>query len=154
MKWEKTIASECRYGDIAGKIWGDWEILWEDSESGYQGHVSFLAKKGRKYCFYEWWYGSCSGCDGWEAAGLSNDEINKEMRDTALWMKSEKELLNWLQMLEGVAPISNYSMEKGGALVCGIDILSGGLRGRINAIREHFGMEKIDESEPKDEAQA
>lgn len=36
MKWEETIASQCRYGDIATRIWKDWNILWEDSTCDYQ----------------------------------------------------------------------------------------------------------------------
>ena len=143
MKWGETIASKCRYGEIAGKIWGEWEILWEDSEDDYQGHASFIAKKGRRYCFYEWWYGSCSGCDGWEADGASDESIEREMRNTALWLNSKKELLRWLDMLEG-NPISNDSMERGGASAFGIDFLSGGIRERINAIRNIFGMPPLE----------
>jgi hypothetical protein len=148
MTWDKTIASTCRYGEVAGHIWGDWEVIWEDSTSDYQGHASFIAKKGKRYCFYEWWYGSCSGCDGWEADGKSDDDIEHEMRDMALWMPSEAALRKWLMMLEGKSPLSNYSMERGGGLSSGIDILSGGLLDRINAIRAHFGMEPYKPKEP------
>jgi hypothetical protein len=140
MRWDETTASKCRYGERAGKIWGDWEIIWEDSEADYQGHASFIAQKGRRYCFYEWHYGSCSGCDGWEADESTDEAIEKEMRDTALWLDSKKQLKEWLQMMEGNAPISNYSMERGGGLAAGIDILGGRLLDRINAIRAHFGM--------------
>jgi hypothetical protein len=142
MEWNNTIAATCRYGDIAGKIWGDWEILWEDSESYYQGHASFVAKKGNKYCFYEWWYGSCSGCDSWESAGLSDEAIEKEMMDTALWMNGKKQILKWLDMLTG-NPISNH----GDGGICGkLDILSGGIRDRINAIRAYFDMPPLKEA--------
>lgn len=54
MKWNKTRASQCRYGRVAKKIWGDWEIVWEDSEANYQGHATILAKKKNRYSFYEW----------------------------------------------------------------------------------------------------
>jgi hypothetical protein len=89
MEWHETIASKCRYGDIAKKIWEDWNILWEDSEDDYQGHATILAEGGGKYSFYEWWYGSCSGCDTWEAANMSDEDVEKEMRDTAIWFDSE-----------------------------------------------------------------
>lgn len=138
MKWSETIASTCRYGEIAEKIWGDWDIIWEDSESDYQGHASFVANKGRRYCFYEWWYGSCSGCDTWEAEGKSDEGIVAEMKDTALWMSSKKELMKWLNMLTG-NPISNH---QDGGIAGNLDILSGGIRDRINAIREHFAIER------------
>src|ERR1700739_419908 len=62
--WSETIASQCRYGDVAESIWGDWDIIWEDSEADYQGHASILARKNNRYSFYEWYYGSCSGCGG------------------------------------------------------------------------------------------
>jgi hypothetical protein len=137
MKFQDTVAYRCRYGDNAEKIWGEWNILWEDSEADYQGHASILAEREGRYCFYEWWYGSCSGCDTWESAGLSDFDIEDEMRKTAMWFDSQEELKTWLEMLEGRTPISNYGT---GGLVGGIDILSGGLLGRVNAIRQTLGM--------------
>jgi len=137
MAWKDTIASKCRYGGIAGQVWGDWNILWEDSEANYQGHASFLAEKNGKYCFYEWWYGSCSGCDTWESKDYGDGAVQNEMRKTALWLDDEQQLMKWLNMLEGRAPVSNHS---DGGIVGNLDILSGGLLGRINAIRSVFGM--------------
>lgn len=136
MKWDETIASKCRYGEVAKTIWNDWNILWEDAEDDWQGHASFLAEKDGAYCFYEWWYGSCSGCDTWESAGLKGEDIAAEMRNTAMWFKDKDQLMRWLEMLEG-NPISNHT---DGGLVGNLDILSGGVLGRINAIRAHFGM--------------
>lgn len=136
--WSETIANTCRYGDIAADIWGDWDIIWEDSEADYQGHASILARKGNRYSFYEWWYGSCSGCDGWEADCKSGTAIEAEMRDTAIWFESKAELKKWLTMLTG-NPRSNTSMERG-SMAFGIDWLSGGLRGRIDAIRAELKM--------------
>lgn len=142
MKWNETVASTCRYGDVAERIWKDWDVLWEDSEADYQGHASILAKRGNRYSFYEWWYGSCSGCDGWEADGKDDDAVEKEMRGTAMWFKNKKELKTWLEMLTG-NPRSNDSMDRGGAIAFGVDFLSGGLRDRINAIRKEFNMEPL-----------
>lgn len=144
MKWNQTVADSCRYGEVARRIWGDWEILWENSESDYQGHASFLAQRGKRYCFYEWWYGSCSGCDGWEAAGKDDDAVEREMRETALWLDSEAALRKWLDSLEG-NPASNASMKRGGGMAFGIDFMTGGLLNRINAIRSHLGMPKFGE---------
>ncbi len=107
MKWKETIAYECRYGDIAETIWREWDILQEDSKAGYQGHASFLAEKDDKYCFYEWWYGSCIGCDTWESSGMTDEAIAGEMKETALWLDSKDALKKWLDMLEG-NPISNH----------------------------------------------
>lgn len=99
MKWDKTTASKCRYGDVAGTIWGDWDILWEESESGYQGSARFFARNGDEVCYYEWDYGSCSGCDGWEAAGATDEKIADEMRRDAMWFKGVKDLESWAAML-------------------------------------------------------
>ncbi len=146
MKWLETTADKCRYGEIARVIFGDWEILWEDSEANYQGHASILAKKDNQYAFYEWWYGSCSGCDGWEADDATDAQIEKEMRDTTIWFESKQELKNWLDRLDG-NPRSNTNMDRGGALAFGLDFLSGGLLGRINAIRKELDMPPLPEKE-------
>lgn len=136
MKYEETEASRCRYGYIAEKIWGDWDILWEDSEADYQGHASILANKNGKYAFYEWWYGSCSGCDTWESSEMTDEQIESEMKDTAMWLENEFELKKWLNMLEG-NPISHH---RDGGIVGNLDMITGGILGRINAIRAIFGM--------------
>lgn len=100
MKWSETTASECRYGGVAERIWGEWNILWEDSEADYQGHACFLAEKAGAYCFYEWNYGSCSGCDAWEGDDLSDDAIEVEMRKTAMWFNNRVHLESWLTLIE------------------------------------------------------
>ena len=85
MKWTETTASDCRYGDVAEEIWGDWDILWEKSENNYQGSVAFVARKGGRYCCFEYDYGSCTGCDYWEDKGSTYSEIEQDMRDSAEW---------------------------------------------------------------------
>lgn len=98
MRFSETVASQCRYGSNAQGIWGGWDILWEDSEADYQGHAAILATFKGKYCFYEWTYGSCSGCDTWEDQGLTGDQI--EMRDTAMWIGDRDQLRIWGAMLD------------------------------------------------------
>ena len=100
MKWSETTASKCRYGDVAERIWGDWNILWENSEDDYQGYAQILAEKDGIYCFYEWSYGSCSGYDTWESEDLNAEQIITEMRETALWLSNKEKLKAWLGMLE------------------------------------------------------
>lgn len=81
MLWHETIASRCRYGDIAGRIFGDAEIVCERSEDDYQGCAKVLARlRNGDFILYEWTYGSCSGCDDWDARDLSADAIEVEMR--------------------------------------------------------------------------
>lgn len=143
MKWSETVASKCRYGDVAENLFGTHEILWEDSEDGYQGNASVLTKHGDTYCFYEWDYGSCSSCDGWESDNLSDRQVQDEMEKSTRRFNSKNELKEWLDELSGPVP-SNYSMERGGGLAAGLDILSGGLRDRINAIRKELEMSPIE----------
>lgn len=80
--WNETIASECRYGDCAEEIFEHCWIIWEDSYADYQGNASVLAyhPRNEEFYFYAWSYGSCSGCDTWEAQGLSDEQIVAEMR--------------------------------------------------------------------------
>ena len=58
MQWCETIASQCRYGEIAELVWEDWDILWEDSIYHYQGHVSFIAHKEGRYAYFKYSDGS------------------------------------------------------------------------------------------------
>lgn len=99
MKWNETIANECRYGEIAARIWGDSEILWEQSYSDYQGEAAILAlMPDGQLCFYEWTYGSCSGCDDWDARCLLDTEIEQEMRNSAVYFGTFDELLDFFKL--------------------------------------------------------
>lgn len=101
MRWNDTEASRCRYGDVAQNIWGDCEILWEDSDVSYSGYAHILAKhEDGRYSFYEWTYGSCASCDSWENAGFSIGDIEKEMRHSSIWFESREELSDWLKLLK------------------------------------------------------
>jgi hypothetical protein len=104
MRFSDTIASQCRYGEIAESLWNSWDVIWEDSEADYQGHAAFLLKKGSDYTFYEWFYGSCSGCDEWERENLSAEEIATEMMQYAMTLHGREELATWLMMLEQTHP--------------------------------------------------
>ena len=79
MKFENTVARECRYGDILGCLIGCAEVIWEKSVSGYQGDVSILWKVDGEFYFYGYSYGSCSSCDEWEHRKLTDTEILSEM---------------------------------------------------------------------------
>lgn len=94
MKWDETIASRCRYGEQAGAIFGEADIIWEDSEDDYSGSADVLAllPDGR-FCHYEWSYGSCSSCDDWEADGLTDEEVVDVMRRDAVYFGHVAELV-------------------------------------------------------------
>jgi len=104
-----SVAATCRYGDIATSIWHSWTLLWEDSEADYQGHARFLVARksdftATRYCYYSWTYGSCSGCDDWEARELDFWQIANEMEEDALWFDSKEDVLRWVVMLERPEP--------------------------------------------------
>ena len=89
MRYDETIASKCRYGDVAQRIFGEDEIIWEDSEEGYTGSASLLVKRqDGSFAHYEWSYGSCSGCDDWEMRELTDDQIEAEMRAQTAWLSN------------------------------------------------------------------
>jgi hypothetical protein len=100
MNWNETTTSNCRYADVAETIWEDWNIIWEEAYDGYQGGTEFLAEKDGQYSYYEWSYGSCSGCDDWEARELSNDDIKEEMLKEAMWFSDYQMLMNWINNLK------------------------------------------------------
>ena len=101
MKYSETIASKCRYGDVAERIFGEALILWEHSEDDYSGNANLFAKMpDGQFCHYEWTYGSCSGCDEWEERKLSDDAVEAEMRKSAAWLKDLETARRYLR-LEG-----------------------------------------------------
>ena len=85
-KFNESVAANCRYGDLAESIWGDWDLVWERSCDDYQGSANFLIHKNGKFVAYQWDYGSCSGCDTWEAAEMSVEQVVHEMKRDAITM--------------------------------------------------------------------
>lgn len=97
--WEKTTARTCRYGSIAGNIFKDAEIIWENSESDWQGSANVLAAMpDGSFIHYAWTYGSCSGCDEWESRELTGEEIEQEMRRAMAILKDKETLLSYLKI--------------------------------------------------------
>lgn len=110
--WNETIASRCRYGDVAGQIFGDAEIIWEESEDDYQGSANILAHMpDGRFAHYSWTYGSCSGCDEWEASGLTNEQVKEEMLRGTAFLPDLDHLIRYLKLegeyAEAVQPTSN-----------------------------------------------
>jgi hypothetical protein len=99
MRWEATVASSCRYGDVAGRIFRDAEIIWENSESDYQGFANVLAHMpDGTFAHYEWTYGSCSGCDEWEARDLTDEQVEAEMRSALAVLPDKEALMKYLHL--------------------------------------------------------
>jgi hypothetical protein len=101
MRWNDTIASTCRYGDTVGQVFGDAEIIWEDSVADYQGHANIVALlEDGTVLHYEWSYGSCSGCDSWESSGASDQDIMEEVERTMSKMDIDKAISYFHHMPE------------------------------------------------------
>lgn len=76
-----------RYGECAEAIWGTWECIAIEGEADYQGGVEFIVHDPEDmdhFVKYGWTYGSCSGCDTWEAEGADDAKIEAEMRAEAV----------------------------------------------------------------------
>lgn len=100
MNWSNTIAASCRYGDCAATVYGAMEVLVEVSERGYQGGASVLLWDGDKVHYIEWSYGSCSGCDAWEQAGLTDEQVAAEIQGSSIVMSFD-EAVAWAKLLPG-----------------------------------------------------
>lgn len=91
----------CRYSEFLIKALSDettTEILYLDYTDDYQGHVNIIAKTfDGRIIKYSYNYGSCSGCDTWEAEDLSDQQIIDEMKREMTKFSSEEVYLNWVK---------------------------------------------------------
>ena len=102
INWEKSETARCRWGDEAMDAFNAPKILWEDSHADYQGHAKFFGWTGAAVVFYEWTYGSCSGCDPWEDqfSGLEGSaRLAATMRGGAVWFDTLEPLLVFAEPL-------------------------------------------------------
>lgn len=108
----ESVAATVRYGDNAvAAFGGEAEVIWESGDpADYQGSANILLRtEDGRFVHYEWSYGSCSGCDTWEANGSSDDAIESEMRNTAAWFDDRETLGRYLRREDPAAayPASN-----------------------------------------------
>lgn len=87
MKYADSEAARCRYGYILLEDYGNWEIIWEKSEHDYSGSASgaALSPDGMQVLIFEWSYGSCSGCDTWEAQDTPESIIIQQMANVCTY---------------------------------------------------------------------
>jgi hypothetical protein len=97
---DETTYINCRYGSNAATVLKNYTVIYDVSESDYQGSVEVLAQKGSKYKYIQYSYGSCSGCDDWEARDLNDSEIEREMKRLSMNFSSLDNLKKWGKMLE------------------------------------------------------
>jgi len=88
-----------RYSEILENVLdrlGAEKILKEEYEDDYQGYidVDVLLKDGRVFS-YEYSYGSCSGCDSWEAMDYSIEQIEAEMLTEATFFDNIDQYNKW-----------------------------------------------------------
>ena len=101
----KEILENCRYCEELGEALrekGAVKLLFLDYVSDYQGSVdiSALLSDGRVFS-YEYSYGSCSGCDGWEASESTHEDIVKEMIDNGTYFDSIESWNSWMASRKG-----------------------------------------------------
>jgi hypothetical protein len=86
------------YEDLVASMEFDALIAWHDQRD-YQGDTWVLARRGGRFAFLNFSWGSCSGCDALEAAGGSIKELT-ELRNRLYgqirWFETEAELWNWV----------------------------------------------------------
>lgn len=98
----KADFPSCRYGEILQSLLEDLDasiILREVSHCDYQGDVDvdILLSDGRVFSYY-YSYGSCSGCDTWEAEGLTDEQVKEEMKTKATYFSNFNEYQQWNKM--------------------------------------------------------
>lgn len=98
-KFESSTAFECRWSELFQRLIGGWIVVWEDSCADYQGWAKVLAydQVSGRFCYVEWTYGSCSGCDPWE--GLAESEVMEEIMRDAMFFNDARVMWNWIGML-------------------------------------------------------
>ncbi len=100
VNWDETVASQCRWSEYAKELINDWDILWENSEAGWQGGAQILAFKNGQLRYLDWSYGSCSGCDVYE--NMKADDVRKEFKNNVMMHFNNVDIFcNWLKMLKG-----------------------------------------------------
>lgn len=93
----KTEARYCEQLESLLNKLGAIKILKEDGEADYSGQVSVdaLLSDGRVFS-YEYYYGSCSGCDEWEDLELIDEKIEETMAKEATFFANEEEYKTYL----------------------------------------------------------
>jgi len=92
------LNQDCRWEGLVEKVLGPFdEIIYYVGKPDYQGSANFMAIKNGLAIVYGWSWGSCSGCDGWEAALGENyvyhdDPPEERARKEALTKKASDEI--------------------------------------------------------------
>lgn len=93
-------AFDCRYGEEAQTLMQSEgaTVVGQCGAPDYQGDAKVLGRKpDGSYILLEWSWGSCSGCDEWEARDLTSDQIVETMRGTLARFPSAEHLNAYCQ---------------------------------------------------------
>lgn len=98
----KILKTNSRYSDVLESLLKKLkakQVLREHSIDDWQGEVDVdvLLEDGRVFSYY-YSYGSCSGCDGWEAEGLDDGQIEAEMAKDATYFDNIEQYNQYLNM--------------------------------------------------------
>lgn len=137
MRLSESVAATARYGGDAEAVFGaDAEVIWEASSADYQGSCNVLLRlPDGRFAHYEWTYGSCSGCDEWEASGADVQEI---MRDTAVYFDDTATLRRYLRLEDEEARYPTANTNTNGSIPGMIRYLSGGIAREFDAMGAAF----------------
>jgi hypothetical protein len=140
MEYRDSIAARCRYGEHAGAVFGqDAEVIFEASTDDYQGSANVLLRMADgRFAHFEWTYGSCSGCDEWEDRGLSDEQIEQVMRDTAVWFDDEETLARYLRAEDPEQPYPRDQSTTAGSIPGMLPVLTGGIGEEFKAMGDAF----------------
>lgn len=140
MKWSETVASKCRYGEVAAKIFGEGEVVWEHSDHDYQGFANLLVKMPNgSWIHYDWTYGSCSGCDEWEARDLSDEQVEAEMRRAMITFPDDETVEKYLHIeLKDRTEYPSANSATNGSIPGMMRVLAGGYGKDYEDMRKGF----------------
>ena len=96
-KFQATESYNCRWSELFEELIGDWLVIWEEAEADYQGNARLLAYKDSRFCYAEWSWGSCSGCDPWE--DLPREDALKEAHRDVMFFDDAPAMWGWIGML-------------------------------------------------------
>ena len=90
------LSIDARYESDVLSAGPDGELVYVAGEAGYQGDEVIVAKlDDGSWLFYEWVYGSCSGCDEWERANLDGEALHDVIR-TQMHPVDAETFADWL----------------------------------------------------------
>jgi hypothetical protein len=103
-------------GDYQPIIDAIGEVIIQVDEGEYQGDTSVLYRNGKRYGYLTFSWGSCPGCDSFQACRSISEiqELIDRLQSDVEWFISKEECLKHFQELRGEAGYSwhEYTIEQ------------------------------------------